>query len=32
MSFNTITKFENAVAEFFGSPYAVAVDFSKLKN
>ena len=26
MSFNTITKFENAVAEFFGSPYAVAVD------
>lgn len=26
MSFNTITEFENKVAEFFGAPYAVAVD------
>lgn len=26
MSFNTIKEFENKVAEFFGSPYAVAVD------
>jgi dTDP-4-amino-4,6-dideoxygalactose transaminase len=26
MSFNTITEFENKIAEFFGSPYAVAVD------
>lgn len=26
MSFDTITKFEKAIAEFFGAPYAVAVD------
>ena len=26
MSFNKITEFENKVAKFFGSPYAVAVD------
>lgn len=26
MSFNTITEFEEKIAEFFGSPYAVAVD------
>lgn len=26
MSFNKITEFENKIAEFFGSPYAVAVD------
>ena len=26
MSFETITEFENEVAKFFGSPYAVAVD------
>lgn len=26
MNFNTVTEFENQVAEFFGSPYAVAVD------
>lgn len=26
MSFNVITKFENEIAKFFGSPYAVAVD------
>ena len=26
MSFTHITKFENEVASFFGSPYAVAVD------
>lgn len=26
MSFNTITKFEEKIAEFFGSPYAIAVD------
>ena len=26
MSFNKITDFENKVANFFGSPYAVAVD------
>lgn len=26
MSFNTIKKFEEKVAEFFGAPYAVAVD------
>ena len=26
MSFNTITEFENKIAEFFGAPYAVAVD------
>lgn len=26
MSFNTIREFENKIAEFFGSPYAVSVD------
>ena len=26
MSFNVITKFENEIAKFFGSPHAVAVD------
>jgi dTDP-4-amino-4,6-dideoxygalactose transaminase len=26
MNFETVTKFENKVAEFFGSPYAIAVD------
>jgi dTDP-4-amino-4,6-dideoxygalactose transaminase len=26
MSFNTILDFENKIAEFFGSPYAIAVD------
>lgn len=26
MSFNTITEFEEKIAEFFGAPYAVAVD------
>lgn len=26
MDFNTVTEFENQVAEFFGAPYAVAVD------
>jgi dTDP-4-amino-4,6-dideoxygalactose transaminase len=26
MSFDTVTKFENEVAQFFGSPFAVAVD------
>ena len=26
MSFNTVTEFENQIAEVFGSPYAVAVD------
>lgn len=26
MSFNSITEFENKIAEFFGAPYAVAVD------
>jgi len=26
MSFNTVTDFENKIAEFFGAPYAVAVD------
>ena len=26
MSFDVINKFETKVAEFFGSPYAVAVD------
>ena len=26
MSFNTITKFEEKIAEFFGSPYTIAVD------
>ena len=26
MSFNTVTEFENKIAEFFGAPYAVAVD------
>jgi len=26
MSFNVITEFENKIADFFGSPYAVAVD------
>jgi len=26
MSFNTITEFEEKIAEFFGSPYAIAVD------
>lgn len=26
MSFNTVKEFENKIAEFFGSPYAIAVD------
>jgi dTDP-4-amino-4,6-dideoxygalactose transaminase len=26
MNFNTVTEFEKKIAEFFGSPYAVAVD------
>jgi len=26
MSFNSITEFENKIAQFFGAPYAVAVD------
>ena len=26
MSFKKITEFENKVAEFFGAPYAIAVD------
>jgi dTDP-4-amino-4,6-dideoxygalactose transaminase len=26
MNFNTVTEFENQVAEFFGAPYAIAVD------
>ena len=26
MSFETVTRFENKVAEFFGAPYAVAID------
>ena len=26
MSFNTVKEFENKIAEFYGSPYAVAVD------
>ena len=26
MNFNTVTEFENQIAEFFGAPYAVAVD------
>jgi len=26
MDFNTVTQFENQVAQFFGAPYAVAVD------
>jgi dTDP-4-amino-4,6-dideoxygalactose transaminase len=26
MNFNTVTEFENQVAQFFGAPYAVAVD------
>ena len=26
MSFNKITEFENKIAKFFGSPYAVAID------
>lgn len=26
MSFETVTEFENKIAEFFGAPYAVAVD------
>ena len=26
MSFNTVTEFENQVAQFFGAPYAIAVD------
>jgi dTDP-4-amino-4,6-dideoxygalactose transaminase len=26
MDFNTVTEFENQIAEFFGAPYAVAVD------
>jgi len=26
MNFNTVTTFENKVAEFFGAPYAIAVD------
>jgi dTDP-4-amino-4,6-dideoxygalactose transaminase len=26
MSFNTITEFENKIAEFFGAPYAVSID------
>lgn len=26
MNFNIVTKFENQIAEFFGAPYAIAVD------
>jgi len=26
MNFNTVTEFENAIANFFGAPYAIAVD------
>lgn len=26
MSFNTVTEFEKKIAEFFGSPYAIAID------
>jgi dTDP-4-amino-4,6-dideoxygalactose transaminase len=26
MNFNTVTEFENKIAEFYGAPYAVAVD------
>ena len=26
MNFNTVTEFENQISEFFGAPYAVAVD------
>lgn len=26
MNFNTVTEFENKIAEFFGAPYAIAVD------
>jgi dTDP-4-amino-4,6-dideoxygalactose transaminase len=26
MNFNTITEFEQKIANFFGSPYAIAVD------
>lgn len=26
MSFNNVTEFENKIAEFFGAPYAIAVD------
>ena len=26
MSFEVVNKFENKIAEFFGAPYAVAVD------
>lgn len=26
LNFNTVTKFENQIAEFFGAPYAIAVD------
>jgi dTDP-4-amino-4,6-dideoxygalactose transaminase len=26
MSFNVVTEFENKIADFFGSPYAIAVD------
>ena len=26
MNFNTVTQFENKIAEFFGAPYAIAVD------
>jgi len=26
MNFNTVTEFENQIAKFFGSPYAIAVD------
>ena len=26
MNFQAVTEFENKIAEFFGSPYAIAVD------
>jgi dTDP-4-amino-4,6-dideoxygalactose transaminase len=26
MNFNTVTEFENKIAEFFGAPYAIAID------
>ena len=26
MNFNVVTEFENKIAEFFGAPYAIAVD------
>ena len=29
MNFDTVTEFENKIAEFYGAPYAIAIDSCK---